>query len=91
MASEFFTDDKLMCRMKERMEGVLVLRCPLEEKPLLMEAAPDIYFETDHYAGWPALLVRLSKISAKELKHRLEIAWRMQAPKKLVKEIDGRA
>ncbi len=80
---------KLLCRMKEEMDDVLVLRCEIEEKALLMAAAPDIYFETGHYKGYPALLVRLRKISAKELKHRLELAWRMQAPKKRVAAFDA--
>ena len=46
-----------------------------------MAAAPRIYFETDHYKGWPAVLVRLSKIDDRELRHRLERAWRHRAPK----------
>ena len=37
----------------------VVLMCPLEEKEMLIEAAPEIYFETDHYKGWPAILVRV--------------------------------
>ena len=45
--------------------------CPLEEKEMLIDAAPDIYFETDHYRGWPAILVRISEIDPDELRHRL--------------------
>lgn len=41
--------------------------CPLEEKQLLIEAAPDIYFETDHYRGWPSVLVRIRLISEEGL------------------------
>jgi hypothetical protein len=52
---------------------------------MLMEAAPEIYFETDHYVGWPAVLVRRS-IGDAELAHRLEQAWHLQAPKKLKAE-----
>ncbi len=37
----------------------LVFMCAIEAKELLMEAAPEIHFETDHYKGWPALLIRL--------------------------------
>jgi hypothetical protein len=60
---------------------VLVLMCPIEEKEFLIEFRPEIYFETDHYKGWPAVLIRLSRISDAELKARLAIAWGMQAPK----------
>ena len=77
---------KLLARMKDR--DTLVVVCPLEEKEMLMEVAPDIYFETDHYKGWPGVLVRLSKIKTTELKHRLERAWLMKAPKRLVRSFD---
>jgi hypothetical protein len=56
---------------------------PLEQKELLMEAAPEIYFETPHYAGWPAVLVRLAAIGDAELTGRLVEAWRFKAPKRL--------
>jgi hypothetical protein len=75
---------KLLLRVKDA--DTLVLRCTLEDKAMLIEAAPDIYFETDHYVGWPAVLVRLAAISDAELAHRLEQAWHLQAPKKLKAE-----
>lgn len=78
---------KFLTRVRE--PGVLVLMCALEEKEFLMQNNPDVYFETDHYKGWPAVLIRLSKISDAELKHRLQVAWRMQAPQKLVAEFGG--
>lgn len=77
---------KSLMRVKDR--DTLVLMCPLGEKALLMETAPDIYFETDHYKGWPAVLVRLSKIDDVELALRLERAWRLQAPKRLARAYD---
>jgi hypothetical protein len=73
---------KLFLRAKDA--DTLVVMCTLEEKELLMEAAPGIYFETDHYKGWPAVLVRASAISDAELAHRLARAWRLKAPKRLV-------
>src|ERR1700674_2540356 len=73
---------KFMARLKDR--DTLVLRCPLDEKELLLEAAPDIYFETDHYKGWPAVLIRLAHIGEADLRLRLEHAWRLQAPKRLI-------
>jgi hypothetical protein len=61
----------------------MVLHCPLEQKDLLMEMAPHIYWQTDHFKGWPGLLVRLDVIDDEELKLRLEDAWRFRAPKRL--------
>lgn len=61
-------------------EATLVLQCPLEQKVLLMEISPSIYFETDHYIGYDAVLVRLGAIEDEELSLRLEDAWRFKAP-----------
>ncbi|MDB5539187.1 MAG: hypothetical protein JWQ89_914 [Devosia sp.] len=61
----------------------MVLHCPLEQKELLMEMAPEIYWQTDHFKGWPGLLVRLGVIGDEELALRLEDAWRFRAPKRL--------
>ena len=78
---------KFMAGVKEA--DVLVLMCPVEEKEMLIEAEPAIYFETDHYKGWPAVLVRLPNISQAELRHRLSRAWRMRAPKRLIASLEG--
>lgn len=61
----------------------MVLHCPLEQKELLMEMAPEIYWQTDHFKGWPGLLVRLRVIGDEELALRLEDAWRFRAPRRL--------
>ena len=56
---------------------VLVVRCPLGRKELLLEVAPDIYFEDAHYAGYPAILVRLALIPDDELIALMKDAWRL--------------
>ncbi len=78
---------KGIARVKD--DETLVLMIGLADKELLMEAAPEIYFETDHYRGWPAVLVRMAAIDDDELAHRLEQAWRMKAPRLLVKALDA--
>jgi hypothetical protein len=60
-----------------------------EEKQLLIEAAPKKFFTEPHYNGYPAVLVRLPKIGAKELRALLVRAWKCQAPKAAVKAFDG--
>lgn len=61
-------------------EETIVLQCPLEQKVLLMEISPGIYFETDHYIGYDAVLVRLAAIDDEELSLRLQDAWQFKAP-----------
>lgn len=75
---------KSFVRMKD--EATLVLLIPIEHKEMLLEVAPDIYFETDHYKGWPAVLVRLAAIGDDELETRLRESWTFKAPKRLARE-----
>jgi Uncharacterized protein conserved in bacteria len=60
-----------------------VLQCPVDQKVLLMEISPDIYYETEHYVGYDAMLVRLDRIDDEELSLRLHDAWIFKAPEKL--------
>lgn len=76
---------KLIARVHS--PGILVLMCPIEEKEHLLAAAPEFYFETSHYEGWPALLARMEAIDDETLGARLESIWRYRAPKRLLKEI----
>ena len=52
---------KLLARLRE--DDVLVLK-PVEdvEQQFLMSTVPDAFFLTDHYRGYPAILVRLSAV-----------------------------
>jgi hypothetical protein len=43
---------------------------------------PDIYYVTEHYAGYPTVLVRLSKIGRVELRELLGLSWSFVASKK---------
>lgn len=72
---------KSFTRMKDA--ETLVVMCALEEKEMLLELDPTVFFETDHYKGWPAMLVRLQAIDDASLTQRLIAAWREKAPRKL--------
>ena len=72
---------KGFARLRE--PGVLMVLCPFGLKEALIEAEPELYYETAHYRGWPAMLVRLDAIGDERLRDRLECAWRQKAPKRL--------
>jgi hypothetical protein len=72
-------------------EGALALRIDPDEKPLLIASKPKVYFETPHYHGHPIVLVHLAAISRSELAERIEDAWSLRAPKRLVTERAGAA
>ncbi|MGK3977744.1 MmcQ/YjbR family DNA-binding protein [Sorangium sp. So ce118] len=82
---------KSFVRLKEDGQSVVFLRESVDEQEFLIEAQPDIYFITDHYRGYPAVLARLSALRAPECRMRLERAWRLKAPKTLLKQLDQRA
>ena len=60
------------------------------EKEALIAADPEKFFTEAHYNGFPAILVRLPAIDTEELDELLIDAWRLQAPKALVKEYDAK-
>ena len=57
----------------------LVLRCPPEQKVLLLQTSPEIYFDSDGYVGKAMVLVHLDRIGDEELALRLEDAWQYKA------------
>jgi hypothetical protein len=58
----------------------------LEMKEVLLASNPGVYFTTPHFDGYPAVLIRLGKISTKELKDVLTEAWLSRAGKRAVAE-----
>jgi hypothetical protein len=75
---------KFLARLREDGE-TLALRIGMDEREVLMRADPEVFFITDHYAGYPAVLIRLSAIPRGALEDVLEQAWASVAPAKLVK------
>ncbi len=68
---------------RERDGGGLAVRVDRDEKELILDADPDVYFTSPHYRGYPGVQIRLESISRDELRSRLEDAWLIQAPKRL--------
>jgi hypothetical protein len=60
------------------------------EKEMLLASEPDVFFTEPHYDGYPAILVRLDDIDVDELTELITDAWRVQAPKNLVRAFDQR-
>jgi hypothetical protein len=57
----------------------------LVAKEALLADAPDVYFTTPHFDGYPAVLVRLERIGVEELDELLAEAWLARAPKRLAR------
>jgi hypothetical protein len=64
---------------------ILGVRTPdLELKEVLLLSDPAVFFTTPHFDGYPAVLIRLGKISRKKLHDVLVEAWLARASKRAV-------
>lgn len=62
--------------------AVLALRVAnLAQKDMMLQADPTRFFTEPHYNGYPAVLLRLSKVSVPELRRLVTDAWQCVAPK----------
>ena len=69
--------------------GACVVRVDPPERRLLLEASPDAYYVTNHYLGYPMMLVNLDAIRHGELRERLEDSWLLVAPSSLRAQLAG--
>ena len=54
-------------------------------KEVLIADDPRVFFTTSHFEGYPAVLVRLDRISAGDLEEVVTEAWLVRAPKRVAK------
>ena len=70
--------------------GSLAVRVDFEDRAELLAADPDVYYVTDHYVGYSAVLVRLSRVDRDVLRDLLGMAYkfvtRMAAPRPPVRK-----
>jgi hypothetical protein len=76
---------KLFARLHQNID-CLVLRADLLDREILMQSAPEVFFITDHYRNYPWILVRFAALEKRALPDLIERAWRLVAPKTLVKK-----
>jgi hypothetical protein len=57
----------------------------LMAKDAMLADAPEVFFTTPHFDGYPAVLVRLDRISPEDLTEVIVEAWLARAPDKLAK------
>ena len=70
---------------------VIALRvASLFDKDFLLALDPEKFFTEPHYNGFPAVLVRLPAVTAREPRPLITEAWRCQAPKDLAARHAGR-
>ena len=82
---------KLLARLRSEAEGGLAIVCDLMEREMLMQAAPETFYITDHYADWPMVLINLETVRWDAMPDFLERAWRRVATPRLIEEYEKSA
>ena len=78
---------KFLARLRE--DGTsLAIRVEFPVREALMQEEPAVFYITDHYLNYPALLVRLTQVHPEKLRRLVEHAWRSVAPARLVRAFD---
>ncbi|MEX2196485.1 MAG: MmcQ/YjbR family DNA-binding protein [Thermoleophilaceae bacterium] len=80
---------KFMCRLRAEPDALVLRVSDLGEREALLQGHSEAFFSTPHYDGYPYVLVRLEAADPDELAELIEEAWRIRAPKRLVKEFEA--
>jgi hypothetical protein len=70
-----------MASHKSAEPGTLVIRMDFNQRDELIATDPSTYYLTDHYVGYPSVLVRLSRVHPDALRDLLLTAWRFVSAK----------
>jgi hypothetical protein len=80
---------KLLVRLREDGDSLVMPGVPQDERDMLVERAPQVFYFTDHYRDYPTVLIRLSKATRATVEPLLRRHWRTLASKAAVKEFDS--
>ncbi|MBN8960083.1 MAG: MmcQ/YjbR family DNA-binding protein [Rhizobiales bacterium] len=79
---------KLLVRLKEDGDSLAMPGVPPDERDMLMERQPKVFYFTDHYRAYPIVLIRLSRAKRPAVEPLLKRQWRALASKTAQKTFD---
>ena len=82
---------KMLVRLREDGDSLVVPDVPADERAMLVESQPNVFYFTDHYADYPIVLIRLSKSTRAAVEPLLRRRWRGLASKAARTAFDGDA
>lgn len=80
---------KMLARLKEDGDSLVMPGVPPDERDMLVESQPRVFYFTDHYRDYPTVLIRLSKAKRTAVEPLLRRHWRTLASKKAVRGYDA--
>jgi hypothetical protein len=79
---------KLLARLKEDGDSLVMPGVPQDERDMLVETQPDTFYFTAHYRDYPMVLIRLSRTTRAAVEPLLRRHWRTLASKAAVRAFD---
>src|SRR3954468_16815206 len=79
---------KLLARLKEDGDSLVLPGVPPDERAMLVESRPKLFYFTDHYRDYPIVLLRLSKAKRGDVEPLLRRQWRALASRKAIAAVD---
>lgn len=80
---------KLLVRLREDGDSLVMPGVPQEERDMLVESQPKVFYFTDHYRDYPMVLIRLSKAKPATVEPLMRRQWRALASKAARRGVDG--
>jgi hypothetical protein len=80
---------KMLVRLKEDGDSLVMPGVPPDERDTLVEGRPTVFYFTDHYKGYPMVLIRLSNATRATVEPLLRRQWRALASKAAVRDFDA--
>ena len=80
---------KLLVRLKEDGDSMVMPGVPLDERDMLVESQPRVFYFTDHYKDYPMVLIRLSKARRATVEPLLRRQWRTLASKAAIRTFEA--
>jgi hypothetical protein len=77
---------KLLVRLREDGDSLVMPGVPQDERDMLVESAPKVFYFTGHYRDYPMVLIRLSKAKRATVEPLLRRQWRTLASKTALKQ-----
>jgi hypothetical protein len=76
---------KMLVRLRGDGDSLVISGVPRDEREMLVESQPKVFYFTDHYRDYPMVLIRLSKAKRAIVEPLLRRHWRTLASKAAVK------
>jgi len=70
---------KMLARLKEDGDSMVIPGVPPEERDMLVERDPKVFYFTDHYKDYPIVLARLSRATRATIEPLLRRQWQTLA------------